>query len=271
MQKKYWIVGHPLSFCLCTPVMNGAFKELSIDSEFETHDVEAEKLEDSLKKIRNGELSGVVATMPHKTPSIEFLDEVADEAKAINAVNLILNEDGKLKGYNTDWIGAVGALKTIVPTLSGKKILVLGAGGAARAAAYGLSKEGAELFIWNRTSERAKDFAGKMNITWVESLENIEVQPDIIINATSVSYQPRQSTLIPFSLWKNVEVAMDAVYGKTSLFLEEAMAARVPNIISGEVWFLNQVIPMFKIITGQEAPTELMDELVKKAADIVRA
>lgn len=270
MQKKYWIVGHPLSFCLCTPVMNGAFKELSIDSEFETHDVEPEKLEDSLKKVRSGELSGVVATMPHKTPSIEFLDEITDEAKEINAVNLILNEGGKLKGYNTDWIGAVGALKSKVSSLSGKKVLVLGAGGAARAAAYGLSKEGAEVYIWNRTQERAKDFAEKMNITWIESLENIETPPDIIINATSVSYQPRQSTLIPFPLWKNVEVAMDAVYGKTSLFLEEAQAAQVPNIISGEVWFLNQVVPMFKIISDQEAPIELMDGLVKKATDIVR-
>lgn len=267
--KKYWIVGHPLAFCLCTPVMNGAFSELSIDSNFETHDIEPEDLEETLKKLRNGDLAGMVVTMPHKTPSIAYLDEITEEAKQINAVNLVLNENGKLKGYNTDWIGAVGAIKELIPDIKGKKVLVLGAGGAARAAAYGIAREGAEVSIWNRTPERAKEFAEKHGLKWVENLESIDESPDIIVNGTSVSYQPRQSTLIPFRLWQNVELAMDAVYGKTSLFLEEAKSDKVSKIISGEVWFLNQVMPMFKIITDREAPEKLMKDLVTQAKEII--
>ncbi len=275
--KKYWIVGHPLSFCLCTPVSNGVFKELGFEGHFETHDVAPEDLHLVMEKIRSGELAGAVTTMPHKTPSLAFLDESTDESKAINAVNLVLGHSPngelpyKLKGYNTDWLGALGAVKSLIPDIKGKHILVLGAGGAARAAAYGFHKEGAVVSIWNRTSERAKAFAEKMQITQIPDMRKWDGEPDIIVNATSASYQPSQSTLVPFPLWKNVQLAMDAVYGKTSLFLEEAKAANVKHIISGDVWFLHQGAPLLEIITGQKAPLGLMKKLTDEAVDIIKS
>ncbi len=269
--KKFWIVGHPLSFCLCTPVSNGVFKELNFAGEFSTHDVAPEDLANVMKKIRSGELAGAVTTMPHKTPSLGFLDESTSDAVAINAVNLVLGENGKLKGYNTDWLGAIGAVKTQIPDIKGKHILVLGAGGAARAAAYGFLKEGAVVSIWNRTSERAKEFAEKMGIKQIPDMRKWDGEPDIIVNATSASYQPSQSTLVPFPLWKNVQLAMDAVYGKTSLFLEEANAAKVKHIISGDVWFLNQAVPLLEIITGKKAPLALMQNLTDEAVDIIKS
>lgn len=269
--KKFWIVGHPLSFCLCTPVSNGAFKQLGFAGEFETHDVSPEELQNVMEKIRSGELAGAVTTMPHKTPALGFLDEITEEAKAINAVNLVLGENGKLKGFNTDWIGAIGAIKSIIPELTGKHILVLGAGGAARAAAYGFKKEGANVSIWNRTPERAKEFAAKMGINFVPDMRKWDEEPDIIVNATAASYQPSQSTLVPFQIWKKVEIAMDAVYGKTSLFLEEAKAANVKNIISGDSWFLHQAAPLLEIITNQKAPLDLMKKLTDEAVDIIKS
>ncbi len=265
MTQKYLIIGHPLSFCLTTPVINGGFKELGIDAEFETTDILPEELPTVMERLKKGELAGVVATMPYKTPSLEYLDESTDEAKAVNAVNLILNEKGSLVGHNTDWLGALGALKTAVPRLANKQVLILGAGGAARAAAYGLKKEGAHVAIWNRTPERAKAFAEQMDIEWVEDMRRWEKFPDLIINATASSNQDRQSTLVPFPLWKNVMVAMDAVYGRTSLFLEEAKAAQVPHVISGEIWFLNQIFTMFKLITGKEGPVDLMTKLTHES------
>lgn len=265
MTQKYLIIGHPLSFCLTTPVINGGFKELGLDAEFETRDVLPEDLPGIMEQIKKGELAGVVATMPYKTPCLEFLDEVSEEAKAVNAVNLVLHKEGKLMGHDTDWLGALGALKTAMPTLKDKQVLILGAGGAARAAAYGLQKEGAQVAIWNRTPERAKEFAEKMGMEWVEDMRRWEKFPDLIINATASSNQDRQSTLVPFPLWKNVMVAMDAVYGRTSLFLEEAKAMQVPHIISGEIWFLNQVFTMFKLITGKEGPVDLMTRLTHES------
>lgn len=263
--KTYWIIGHPLSFCLSTPVMNGCFKELRIDSRFETHDIEPETLPEVMEKLKKEELAGVVATMPFKTPSIAFLDEASEEVRAINAVNVIIADKGKLKGYNTDWLGAMGAIQKVMPVLEGKKALILGAGGAARAAAYGLKKAGVHVDTWNRTPEKGKDLAQKMDLHYVDDLNQWEEEPDLIINATAYSTEERQSSLIPFRMWQRAQVALDAVYGKTSLFLEEAKAAQVPYALSGELWFLNQVIPLFKLITGKEAPVELMARLTKEA------
>ena len=142
--------------------------------------------------------------------------------------------------------------------------LFCGAGGAARAAAFGLHREGARVSIWNRTPERAKDFAEKIGIEWVEDMHKWDGHPQVIVNATSVSYQSKQSTLVAFPLWEKVELAMDAVYGKTSLFLEEAKAAQVKNIISGEEWFLYQALPMFVLVTGREVPFDLLSKYTKE-------
>ncbi len=275
--KKFWIIGHPLSFCLTTPVMNGAFKEMDFDGNFETHDLPPEDLPKVMEKLRNGELSGVVATMPFKTPSLEYLDEASEEVKAVNAVNVILGEHSmkssglkKLHGYNTDWLGAKGAIEMVMPDLTGKKALILGAGGAARAAAYALKKGGAHVDTWNRTPEKGKAFAEKMGLHYVEHLDSWGEEPDVIVNATASSDQSRQSTLIPYRMWQRVQLALDAVYGKTSLFLEEAKASNVPYVISGEMWFLKQVVPLFELITGKKAPVELMARLTAEAQEIQR-
>jgi len=269
--KKFWIIGHPLSFCLTTPVMNGALKAVDVDGEFETHDLPPEDLPKVMEKLRNGELSGVVATMPFKTPSLEYLDEASPEVKTINAVNVILNENGKLHGYNTDWLGAKGAIEMAMPNLAGKNALILGAGGAARAAAYALKMAGAHVDTWNRTPEKGKAFAEKMGLHWVENLDSWGEEPDLIVNATASSDQSRQSTIVPYRMWQRAQLALDAVYGKTSLFLEEAKASNVPYAISGEVWFLKQVVPLFELITGKKAPVELMARLTAEAQEIQRA
>ncbi len=272
--KKYWIIGHPLSFCLSTPVMNGCFKELGIDATFETHDVLPEDLPKVMAKLKSGELAGLVVTMPFKTASVEYVDEASEEVKAINAVNLLINKNGevpgggKIHGYNTDWQGAMGAIELALPELVGKKALILGAGGAARAAAYGLKKAGAHVDVWNRTPAKGKAFADSMDLHWVEHLDSWGEEPDLIINATASSDQGRQSTLVPFRMWQRTKLALDAVYGKTSLFLEEAKAGQVPYVISGEVWFLKQVVPLFEIVTGKKAPMELISRLTQEANEI---
>ncbi len=250
--------------------MNGAFEEEGVEAHFETHDVPPEEFEGVMAKLKNGELSGIVATMPYKTPSIAYLDEASEDVKAVNAVNVIVNREGKLYGYNTDWMGAVGAIKNKMSELKDKTVLILGAGGAARAAAYGLKKEGARVAIWNRTPERAKAFAQEMELEWIEHLDSWNGAPDLIINATAASSADRQSTLIPFRFWKTTQLALDAVYGKTSLFLEEAKAMHVPHVLSGEIWFLNQIFPMHELITGKTGPEELMTKLTHESKDIAR-
>lgn len=269
--KKYWVIGHPLSFCLTTPIMNRMFKEMGIDAQFETKDIKPDKFEDIVEKMKNGELAGAVMTRPFKTPSIDFLDKCDAEGQKIKAVNLVLPKEvsaGKkreLHGYNTDGIGALGAIHEKIKSLKGLHVHILGAGGAARAAAYSAKKEGAVLSIWNRTKQRAKEFADELGIEWVEDMRKWDGTPDVIINATSISSNSSQSTLVPFPLWQKVQLAMDAVYGKTSLFLEEAKAANVPHVLSGETWFIKQLEPQFELITGKKAPEDLITWLVHEA------
>ena len=254
-----------------------------MDAEFETMNLPPEELTDLIEQLRSKEIAGAVMATPHKTPSIPYLDKVEDAVEVINSVNLIMHEgegsDGKasdgdtsdgakLVGYNTDRLGSLGALRTVMPKVKDVKVLVLGAGGAARAAAYELSRAGAEVSIWNRTPERAKKFAEKIGIEWVQDMRKWEGRPEVLINATAASHQPKQSSLVPYQLWENAKVAMDAVYGKTSLFLEEAHAAHVPHQLTGEIWFLHQVIPMFKMLTGQDAPIELIEDLINESSEI---
>jgi len=269
MTKKYWVVGHPLTFCLTTEILNAAFKEVGIDAEFETKDISPEQFPDVLAKLKSGELSGIIPTRPFKTPSLEFLDEKSEMTRIVNAANLIIAENGKLHGFNTDGMGATRALQSAMPDLSEKKVLILGAGGAARAAAYICKKEGAQVSIWNRTPERARLAAESLGLNFVEDMREWEEKPDIIINATSLSDQDKQSTLVPFTLWENVQVAMDAVYGKTSLFLEEAKAVNVPNVLPGNLWFLKQTIRIFEKLTDKEPPIQLMTRLTNEAHDIM--
>ena len=263
--KHYWIIGHPLKFCLTEPVMNGAFEALGIEARFETKDVEPDDFDEVLAKVRSGELAGVMATRPYKTPVFEKLDDCDTAVEAVGAVNLALNEEGKLCGYNSDGMGALGAIKAAYPSVEGKKVHILGAGGAARAAAAALKDAGAEVSIWNRTVEKAQRVAEQLGIEWVEDMRQWDGKPDVLVNATALSDQSKQSTLVPFPLWENVDLAMDAVYGKTSLFLEEAKAMNVSHILPGEVWFLEQATHMFERITGQEAPRELMEKLTHEA------
>ncbi len=272
MTKNYWVAGHPLRFCLTTPVLNGAFEATGWDGRFETHDVSPEERTDLMEQLKSGDLDAVILTLPHKTPTVADLPNPSDDVKWIGAVNLVRRSaDGSLEGFNTDWTGAKGALSTVLPDFKDHHILILGAGGAARAAAYAAVQGGAKVSIWNRTPIHAQNFAAAHDLEFVQDMREWDGQPDVIINATALSDEPRQSSLVPFPLWAKVQVAVDAVYGKTSLFLEEAQAAQVPHRISGETWFLMQAFEVFERLTGQPAPKELMQKLTEEAKEIMRA
>lgn len=264
--KRYAVLGFPLKFCLTTPVFNGLFRALDMEAECETREVTPEGLSQVMTELREGKLSGLVLTRPHKTPALFYLDEVSEEATLLNAVNEVVRlSNGKVKGDNTDWMGVIRACQRMMPELGGKHILVLGAGGAARAAAYGFQKEKARISIWNRTPERAKAFAEQIGAEWVENLSRWEGHPDIIINATDAANSDRQSTLVPYPIWQKVQIALDAVYGKTSLFLEEAKASHIPHVLAGEIWFMEQSERVFEFLTGVTPSRDLLEDLIRES------
>jgi len=264
MKNNYWVVTNPLSYRITEPIMNAAFEALGFEGIYDSKEVPAEDLESTIEKLRSGELTGLSVFTPHKGPSTSFCDELCEEAKAIGAVNYLQMKDGKLNGYNLDWEGAKRAISTGIPDLKGKAILVLGAGGAGRAVAYFAKQEGADVYLWNRTPEKAQKFAEEIGVNWVEDLDDLTALPKVIVNATRLSSQDRQRSLVPFFLWEEVELAMESVCQNTSLFLEEAKAMNVPHLIEGEDWAAHQMNALLRHIAKKELSIEAMHEIVHR-------
>src|SRR3989338_8882653 len=141
--KLYGVIGHPVGQSGSPKIHNAWFKKYGIDARYEKFSVKPEELGDFMKRFRK-EISGASVTIPHKIAIMRFLDEIDAIAKEIGAVNTIMNKDGKLIGYNTDSHGAMKALEEVTD-INGKKIILLGTGGAAKALAFGLTRAGAAL------------------------------------------------------------------------------------------------------------------------------
>ncbi|MFA6081373.1 MAG: shikimate dehydrogenase [Patescibacteria group bacterium] len=255
------IIGDPVVHSLSPAMHNAGYEALGIDNKFvflgakvKTKDVGV--VVQSMKKMG---IHGLACTIPHKVEVIKFLDEIDETARKIGAVNTILNRNGKLIGFNTDWLGAVTPLEKIT-TLSGKKALVLGAGGAARAVVFGLLKRQVKVKIFNRTKEAAiqlaKEFGCRAN--------NLEVGSkigdfDIIINTTSVGMKPMENkTPIPTKFITDKQIVFDIVYVPFETKLLKEAKKRKAKVIHGIEMLLNQGTAQFEIFTGRKAPKEAM-------------
>lgn len=258
MTKQFWVVTYPLSYRITEPIMNAAFKQLDFEGVYDSKAVDSEGLPEVLNKLRSGELSGVSVFTPHKGPSVTLCDAVSEEAQVIGAVNYLQMEGDQLTGYNLDWEGSMRAAQSALPDLSGKHVLVLGAGGSGRAVAYFARKAGAKVTLWSRTPAKAQAFAEKIGVNWLEDLQDLKEAPHVIVNATRTSSKDRQRSLVPFALWEQVELAMESVCSATSLFLEEAKAMNVPHLIVGEDWASHQMNALLSHITGKELGSDEM-------------
>ena len=288
--KIYGIIGNPVSESKGYIMHNALFYENILNSIY--LNLIVSDLREFIKNF-SSLLSGFSVTMPHKQQIIEYIDEMDPIAKKIGAVNTVINKNGKLIGYNTDITGAIKAIEAKTG-IKNKNVVILGAGGAARAIALGILKKKGKLTILNRTVEKAealaKEFIGTdinfrkygiradiprtlTNITKIKvcryncsfgSLKGFEkIKPDILINTTSVGMHPNiNETPINAKLVRNI-VVFDAIYNpeKTKL-LQEAEKNNCMTI-SGKEMFLNQAAEQFKIWTGKEADINFLRGLSK--------
>lgn len=212
--------------------------------------------------IRGMGIRGVSVTVPFKEAVIDQLDEIDDDAGRIGAVNTITNDDGVLRGTNTDWLGITAVLREALD-IRGKRFAILGAGGTARAALFAVLAEGGKPFIVNRTIERARRLADTWRCPFC-GLEDIgRVQADCLINTTSVGMAPRDGeSLVPADVVGRFPWVMDVVYTplKTRLLQEAELAGSVP--LSGLGMFVAQGAEQLRQWTGREAPREYMREVV---------
>jgi shikimate dehydrogenase len=198
---------------------------------------------------------------------MDFLDGIDETAKAIGAVNTIVNEQGRLTGYNTDYYGAVSALKEKT-SLSGKKILIIGAGGAARALVYGFKKENSEITVINRTKEKAQKLADEFEIKSDElsNAKNLINANDIIINTTSIGMHPNAGeSIIKEDEFVSGKLVMDIVYNplKTK-FVENAQKAGC-EVIMGDKMLIYQAAGQFELWTKNRPEFEEMQNALQRA------
>jgi len=198
--KVLCVIGHPIEHSMSPVMHNAALKELSLDYIYLAFDVPPKNLKEALLGFKKSDMKGINVTIPHKETIIPYLDQIEPLAKKIGAVNTIKNINGVLIGKNTDALGAKKALIDAGCKIKGKKVLILGAGGAARAISFALSEEIDEIFVCNRTEKRAfklaKELEDKMKVPVTgkdmskETLKSLLNDADILINTTPIGMYP---------------------------------------------------------------------------------
>ncbi len=259
--ELYGIIGNPVRHSLSPIIHNGAFRRMGLNAVYLAFEVK--NLKEAIAGIRGLGIRGLSVTIPFKTEVISHLDEIDPIAKKIKAVNTIVNERGRLIGCNTDWSGALEALEEKLD-LKGKKALVLGAGGSARAMAYGLIERGCQVIISNRSQEKAMELAKEMGCSLRSQFCNSEVE--VIINCTPVGMYPQDDqSPVPGEVLRKGMAVMDMVYQPLRTRLLREAEERGCMMIDGLEMLARQGAAQLEIWTG------MRPELLGIKKDLYRA
>lgn len=280
MKQVFGVFGDPIEHSLSPLMHNAAFSALGMDCTYHAFRVKPEKLEKAILGAQAMGFGGLNLTVPLKEAALK-LDCITPNslAKSIGAINtLVFGKGGEIQGYNTDGLGAVRALREAAVEIKGSKVVVAGAGGAARSIAFQLAAEGAEIIIANRTEERAVKLAeaiseiavtrrasctGRVTGTGLFGIGSILQEADILINTTTLGMFPKtDASIVSFrDLHPNLTV-FDIVYNplETKL-LKEAKAAGAKTV-NGALMLVYQGAEAFRLWTGIEAPAEIMKKAV---------
>lgn len=251
------IVLHPAGHTRSPAMHNAAFRALGIDAVYQAFDVAPEQLADAIAGARLRGIRQLAVSLPHKEAVIQHLDEVDETARAIGAVNTVTLRDGLLVGSNSDWIGAVRALERET-RLEGKRAVVLGAGGSARAVVYGLLERDAVVTVLNRTLGRAKNLARDLGAYDAETLERLDrISYDILVNTTSVGLRSDESP-VPAAALDPEAVVLDAIYDPERTRLLRDAEARGCRTISGKWMLVYQAVEQLERWTHRKAPVDVM-------------
>lgn len=269
--KVVAVIGNPIEHSLSPPMHNAAYKQMGMDYVYVAFKIEKDNLSHLIESAKTMGLVGLNVTIPYKTDIIEYLDEVDDTARRINAVNTIRFNDGIAKGYNTDGTGAVKSIEKYTE-LKNKKVLVLGAGGASKAITFTLLNHGINsLTIANRSRDNAiqlidnlKKQTGFDQISYVdiEKADTILEDVDIIINTTPIGMYPNVDADTPIKTEKINEnhVVMDIIYNPLETKLLKNATDNGATTISGTNMLINQGITAFEIFTDRTPSYESFEK-----------
>ncbi len=280
------LIGHPIKHSYSPFIQNYAFELMNLDYIYLPFDIPTENIKSAVNGILALELKGLNVTLPHKEKIIKFLDELSEEASIIGAVNTIVNDHGKLIGYNTD---AHGILETLLPykdKISGTKVTVIGAGGSARAVIYTLLRhfKPEVINIINRTHQRAdnlvNDFSLKMRYDSFHTFElfppdNAETLSNsrLIINATTMGMFPDVDDTITDleESFNEEQIVFDLIYNPTKTNFLEMAEMQGAKVVGGLKMLISQAAKSFELWTGVEMPmdkiTQKLEEYISRNAD----
>lgn len=261
--KVYGVAGNPIKSSLSPIMMNTAFRRETVNAVYLA--LQTAKVSDLVNLVREIPIQGLSVTMPHKQEIMAHLEKTDPLSAKIGACNTVLRaQDGKLYGFNTDVAGIVGPLEKRM-SLRGAKALVLGAGGAARAAVFGLRDKGADVFIFNRTAETAQKLARQSGSKTIKKEALAKTPFDVLINATPIGMAGQKVSSVIDAKDLNTKLVFDLVYNPLETPL--IRMARQQNIpfITGVEMFVQQGARQFEIWTGKPAPEEEMLRVVLHA------
>jgi|SRR5690606_1536558 len=280
--KLLGLIGHPIKQTYSPFIHNVAVQMKKMDYIYLPFDVPAANLRNALKGMVALNIKGFNVTIPHKENIIQYLNNVSEEASIIGSVNTVVNELGKLNGYNTDVDGILATLMPYKKEISGKEICVVGAGGAARAVIYSLIRhfKPKKIYIINRTEQRAEAlknyFAAKMKFTSIKTRElfppdlvKIFSGSKLIVNATSVGMFPENDdviTTLEDSFTKD-QLVFDLVYNPPETRLLQLAASKGAIVLDGLKMLVHQAAKSFELWTGEKVP---VDELHRSLMMVIK-
>ena len=267
------VIGHPIEHSMSPVMHNAALNDLSLDYIYLAYDISPSDLKKAILGFKKSNVKGINVTIPHKEAIISYLDELDPLSKQIGAVNTIKNEGGVLLGRNTDALGAKQALLDAGFKIKGKKALILGAGGAARAISFALSEEIDEIFIVNRTEERAikltKELQEKAKIKATgkemseKTLRTLMGSVDILINTTPIGMYPKiDISPIPKDLLNENLFIFDIIYNPLQTRLLKDAKEAGYKVLNGLNMFINQGALAFEWWTGKKPNVNLMKDKI---------
>ena len=272
--RVYALIGNPVSHSMSPAIHNAAFMELNLDCIYVAFQVEDVK--SAMAGMRGlDNFRGMSVTIPHKIEVMQYVDEIPDVDRYIGSINTVVKEDGKLIGFNTDGPGALKAIVDGGVELAGKNVLMLGAGGAARAIAFTLAQKGniGILVLLDINEEFLSQLTGDLKNGTDTVIVDGTLNPaavaehmasaDLIINCTPVGMHPNEdASLVDEALFRPGQVVFDVVYNPLETKMLRQAKGKGLKVIQGVEMFINQAILQFERFAGADAPEELMRKVV---------
>ncbi|MBZ5531650.1 MAG: shikimate dehydrogenase [Acidobacteriia bacterium] len=258
--RVYGVVGDPVAHSLSPVMLNTAFRRENVNAVYLA--LHAKTLDDLMTCVRDIPIAGFSVTMPYKEEIIKHLDKTDPLTTKIGACNTVVRaQDGKLYGFNTDVTGVVRPLETRI-RLQGAKILVLGAGGAARAAVFGLKERGADVYILNRTAGPAQNLAKQARAKAINRTMLKKMEFEVIINATPVGMEGNRDPLPISEAEFKARYFFEMVYTPSETKMVKLARAKGMHVILGAETFVQQGARQFEIWSGKPAPVAEMQRVV---------